>query len=39
MKKSLGVLLLLGILAGLVLSLSACSSKEKPTLMYFRSGT
>jgi hypothetical protein len=39
MKKSLCLLALLGLLGGLLLSLSACSSKEKPTLMYFRSGT
>ncbi len=39
MKKRLFVVLLLGLLAGLALSLAACSSKDKPTLMYFRSGT
>jgi predicted small lipoprotein YifL len=35
MKKGLFFLLLLVIL----LSLAACSSQDKPTLMYFRSGT
>ncbi len=39
MKKQLFFLLLLGLLAGLLLPLSACSSKDKPTLLYFRSGT
>jgi hypothetical protein len=38
MKKRQYLVLLLGLLAGLVLSLAACSSKDKPTLIYFRSG-
>lgn len=39
MKKGLASILLLGLLAGLVLSLASCSSQDKPTLIYFRSGT
>jgi hypothetical protein len=39
MKKRLYFVLLLGLLAGLVLSLAACSSKDRPSLIYFRSGT
>ena len=38
MKKGL-LLILLVLLAGLAITLAGCSSKDKPTLMYFRSGT
>ncbi len=39
MKKGLYLIILAGLLGGLVLSLSACSPSDGPTLMYFRSGT
>ena len=39
MKKRLLVLVQLGLLTGLLFSLSACSSGDKPSLLYFRSGT
>lgn len=39
MKRSLCILALVVLAAGLLVSLGACSSEDKPTLMYFRSGT